>query len=138
MLGVMTRTSKKFIIMTVVIAVLLGVAAATGSLLLRRDPVVRQYTAQGFQMVDGCNGGAANGARAEVYSLQERLEDFADSPTVDTNMIARLKRALAIAKEMEQVLRDDCARRGHRETHPWKTNWATIKEALTASEKLYR
>jgi hypothetical protein len=104
---------------------------------LGRKLVVREYQAQGFQMVDGCNGGAANGAHAEVYTLQRRLEDFADSPDLDTNVIVQLKSALAIAQEKERVLSDDCARRGHCGTHPWKTNWAIINEAMTASEKLY-
>jgi hypothetical protein len=99
--------------------------------------IVREYRAQGFQMVDGCNGGAANGARAEVYMLQQRLEDFADSPEADTNKIIQLKSVLAVAQEKERILREDCARRGHCETYPWKTNWVRIKDALTASEELY-
>lgn len=100
-----------------------------------RSPIEREYRAQGFEMVKGCNGGAANGARGQILTLQQRLEDFPDS--TDTNIIIQIKNALAVAQEKHRVLSDDCARRGHCETYPWNTNWAVIKEALAASERLY-
>ena len=133
------RIVKKLVIAVLAVASVgaLIVAVRLNSMSHRRAAAVREYEAQGFQMVKFCNGSAANGAHGEVYAIQERLEDFADSPGVDTNVIVQLKNALAIAKEKERVLSDDCARRGHCHTYPWKTNWAIIKEALTASEKLY-
>ncbi|MGZ4971400.1 MAG: hypothetical protein ACXWDN_01470 [Limisphaerales bacterium] len=96
---------------------------------------MRDYKAKGFQMVDGCNGGAAVGADGQVHTIEQRLEQFGDSTNRD--IIVLLQNALVIAKEKARVLDNDCSKRGHRENHPWNTNWATIKEALTASEKLY-
>ena len=130
----MTRISKKFafVAAAVVAATLLAFAAGRGWLLLRQSSVVRAYEAQGFQMVNGCNGSAAVGADFQVYTIQQRLEEFAKSPVRDTNLIVRLQSALVIAQEKAQVLSGDCRRRGHRENHPWKTNWATINQALTA------
>ncbi len=86
-------------------------------------------------MIDGCNGGAANGASASIHTLNQLLEVFADDPEVETNLIARLKNALPIAQEMEGVLRKDCAKRGHCDTYPWRTNWAVVRDAITAAYK---
>jgi hypothetical protein len=123
-------------ILTIAMAAIVAVGAlAIGLLSYRRSAAVREYEAQGFQMVEGCNGGAAVHADGQVLMIEQYLKGFAYSPTKDTNLVARLQSALVVAQEKARVLSEDCSRRGHRETHPWKTNWATIKQALTAFEK---
>lgn len=119
-----------------VTAGVLTLAALVGVSLHRRNVAVREYQAQGFEMVEGCNGAAASQADLQVYAMKHQLEEFADSPGGDTNLIAQLQNALVLAQEKARVLGEDCRRRGHCGTHPWKTNWITIKQALTASEKL--
>jgi hypothetical protein len=104
----------------------------------RRTLIEMEYRAQGFQMVNGCNGGAANMATFDVFTLQQELNDVSDAPGVNTNLIVQLRNALVISQEKARVLSDDCTRRGHRETYPWKTNWAIVKEALTASRKVHQ
>jgi hypothetical protein len=126
------------VLLSVLLFPILGFPAGIGSFLLGRSLVEREYEAQGFRMVVGCNGGAANAAAGEVHTLQQRLAEFADSPGADTNVIVQLRNAYVIAQEKARVLSDDCGRRGHCETYPWKTNWAAIKQALTASERLYQ
>jgi hypothetical protein len=123
-----------------------GIIAGAGILCLvglvfvpsRRNLIEIGYRAEGFQMLSGCNGGAANGAMFDVFTLQQELKESADVPGVNTNVIVQLRNALVIAQEMERVLRDDCAKRGHRHTYPWKTNWVVVKQALDASKKLYQ
>ena len=105
-----------------------------------RSLVEKEYQAQGFQMVKGlkgCNVVEAGDASAQVYKLQERLIGFAHHRKEATNVIIQLKSAIAIAREKERVLNDDLDRRGDCDTYPWKTNWAMIEEAVTASDKLY-
>src|SRR5687768_6888531 len=80
----------------------------------RRTLIEMRYRAQGFQMVRGCNGGAAVEASGQVLTLKQELDEFADAPGVNTNIIAQLRNALVIAEDKERVLSDDCARRGHR------------------------
>jgi hypothetical protein len=126
------------ILLSVLLVPILGFPVGIGSALLGRELVRIEYRAQGLEMVDGCNGGAAVEADGQVYAIEQRLHDFADSPGVDTNAIVQLQAALVIAQEKARILSDDCARRGHRDSHPWKTNWAAIKQALTDSEKLCR
>ena len=106
------------------------VAVRIGPLLYRRAAAVREYEAQGFQMVEGCNGGAAVQANGQVLMLKQYLEEFSDS----SNLVAQLRSALVVAQEKVQVLDGDCRRRGHCDTYPWKTNWAVIKQALAAVE----
>jgi len=89
-------------------------------------------------MVRGCNGGAAIQAAGEVLTLQQELDEFADVTGVKTNVIVQLRDALVIAQEKARVLSEDCRRRGHRESYPWKTNWVVVNQALTASKKLYQ
>ncbi len=125
------------VLLSILLLPIMGFPVGIGSMLLSRVLVARAYRAQGLQMVDGCNGGAAVEADGQVYSIQQRLEEFAGSPGVDTNVIVQLQSALVIAQEEARILSDDCARRGHCDTYPWKTNWMAIKQALSASEKLY-
>jgi hypothetical protein len=124
----------KTLMIAVAAAVAVG-ALAIGLLSHRRSTAVREYEAQGFQMVQGCNGGAAVRADGQVMMIKQYLEDLTYPPVKDTNMVAQLQSALVAAQEKARVLSEDCRRRGHRETHPWKTNWVTIKQALTAFEK---
>jgi hypothetical protein len=126
------RPLKKFIIVVAVVAIgVLAVAVRAGSLSYRRAAAVREYRAQGFQMVEGCNGGAAVQADGQVLMIKQYLEEFLDS----TNMIAQLQTALVVAQEKARVLSEDCRRRGHCDTYPWTTNWTVIKQTLTAVEK---
>ena len=94
------------------------------------------YKARGFKLVDGCNGGAANEAVGQVHTIELRLEALADSKLTNSNVNVRLQEAYTLAQEKARILRDDCRMRGHRENKPWKTNWITIRQALTASEEL--
>jgi hypothetical protein len=98
---------------------------------------VQEYEAQGLQMVEGCNGGAAVGAQGQVHTINQLLEDFADASERETNIVVQLQSALVIAQEKLRILGDDCRRRGHRDTHPWKTNWATIDQTLADAWKKY-
>jgi hypothetical protein len=131
------RTVKKLIIVVVAVVTIgaLAVAIRIGSLSYRRATAVREYEARGFQMVEGCNGGAAVQADGQVLMLKQYLEDIAYPPVEDTNIVAQLQKALVVAQEKAQVLSEDCSRRGHCESHPWTTNWAVIKQALAAVEK---
>jgi hypothetical protein len=131
------RIVKTLVILAVAVAAVgvLALAVRSGSLSQRRELAAREYKAQGFQMVDGCNGGAAVEAAGQVFTIKQYLEDFTDSPAKDTNIIVQLQTALVIAQEKAKVLNDDCRRRGHCDTCPWKTNWATIKKALAGAEK---
>lgn len=130
------RIVKKLgiVVVAVVAVVTLAVAAKLSSLSHRRNLAVREYEAQGFQMVEGCNGGAAVQADGQVYMIKQSLEEFSDYTAGDTNVIIQLQNALVVAQEKARVLSEDCRRRGHCDTYPWKTNWAIIKEALRASE----
>lgn len=131
------RVVRRFLIVVVAVAgvAALAVAARVGLFSHRRNVAVREYEAQGFQMIEGCNGGAAVQADVQVYMIKQYLEEFSDATTKDSNVIAQLQSALVVAHEMQQVLSEDCRKRGHCDTYPWKTNWTTIKQTLTAVEK---
>ena len=124
------------IVVAAVVAVgVLAVAVRIGPLLYHRAVAEREYAAQGLQMVQGCNGGAAVQADGQVMMIKQYLEEFSYSPAKDTNMVAQLQNALVVAQEEARVLSDDCGKRGHCESHPWKTNWIVVSQALTAFEK---
>ena len=112
-----------------------GLPALIGSFVVGRSLVEWEYKAQGIHMVDGCNGGAANQAYFEIHTLEQRLAELTNSPNADTNVVVQLQKAYLIAEEKERFLSDDCRRRGHCDAFPWKTNWGTIKQALTASDE---
>ena len=125
-----------FVVMAAVVAVVvLAVAVRIGSLSYHRSVAVREYAVQGLQMVQGCNGGAAVQADGQVMMIKQYLEELTYPPVKETNMVAQLKNALAVAQEEARVLSDDCRRRGHCESHPWTTNWVVVSQALTAFEK---
>ncbi len=128
------HTVKKLVIVVVAVVALgaLALAATLGPVSYRRAAAVREYRAQGFQMVEGCNGGAAVQADGQVLTIKQYLEEFTDWPT---NIIGQLQGALLTAQEKARVLSDDCRRRGHCDNFPWKTNWATIKQALAAADR---
>ena len=113
----------------------LAVAVRIGSLSYHRSVAVREYAAQGLQMVQGCNGGAAVQADGQVMMIKQYLGELTYPPVKDTNMVAQLQNALAVAQDEARVLSDDCRRRGHCESHPWTTNWVVVSQALTAFEK---
>ena len=131
------RTVKRLVIVVVAVVAVgaLAVAAWLGSVSHRRAVAVREYEAQGFQMVEFCNGGAAGDADTQVRTIKEYLEDFSGDTVKDTNMIAQLQRALVVAQEKATILSEDCRRRGHCHTYPYKTNWAIIQTALKDAEK---
>ena len=99
------------------------------------NEILRQTAVSQKAAIHVSNGGAAVQADSQVMMIKQYLEDLTYPPVKDTNMVAQLQSALVVAREKARVLSEDCRRRGHRETHPWKTNWATIKQALTAFEK---
>ena len=125
-----------FVVMAAVVAVVvLAVAVRIGSLSYHRSVAVREYAVQGLQMVQGCNGGAAVQADGQVMMIKQYLEELTYPPVKNTNMVAQLQNALAVAQDEARVLSDDCRRRGHCESHPWTTNWVVVSQALTAFEK---
>ena len=136
--GVLTKRGRPgmAVLLSVLLFPILGFPAAIGSQRMGRRLLERKYEAQGFQMVVGCNGGAAHSADGQVRTIKERLAMFANSPDVNTNVIVQLQSAYVVAQERARIMREDCGWRGHCETFPWKTNWATIKQALTASDKM--
>ena len=101
---------------------------------LSRDWVERQYRAQGLELVPGCNLAAASRADIEIYQMNDRLEELTNRPSADPAQFNRLHQAMPIALERARILGDDCRKRGHRDSHLWKTNWVAIKQALAASE----
>ena len=124
------------IVVAAVVAVgVLAIAVRSGPLLYRRAVVEKEYATQGLQMVEGCNGGAAVHADGQVMMIKQYLEMLADSPTKDTNIVFQLQSALVVAQEKARVLDGDCRKRGHCDSHPWKTNWIVVSQALTAFEK---
>ena len=123
------------VVAAVVVVGVLAVAIRIGSLSYHRSVAAREYAAQGLQMVEGCNGGAAVQADGQVMMIKQYLEELTYPPVKETNMVAQLKNALTVAQEQARVLSDDCRRRGHCESHSWKTNWVVISQALTAFEK---
>ena len=134
------RKLKQFFggVTAVLVIAVFALAALMGVLSLRQSSAVRDYRAQGFEMVKGCNGGAAVQADGQVIMIEQHLEEFGASPDADTNIVTQLRSALVVAREKARVLSEDCRRRGHRETYPWKTDWNTVNQALAAAEKLYR
>ena len=123
------------VVAAVVAVVVLAVAVRIGSLSYHRSAAVREYAAQGLQMVRGCNGGAANQAERQVMMIKQYLEQLTYPPVKDTNLVAQLQSALVVAQEKVRVLDDDCRKRGHCESHLWSTNWAVVNQALAAFEK---
>lgn len=126
------------VLLSLLLFPILGFPALIGSILLGRSVVEWEYKVEGFQMVDGCNGAEANRAYFEVHTLEERLAELTNAPSTDNNLIVQLQKVYATAQEKRRVLSDDCARRYHCDTHPWKTNWATIDQALAASERVHQ
>jgi hypothetical protein len=86
------RVVKKLVIAVAAVGVVgaLAIAAWLGPVLYRRAAAVREYRAQGFQMVEGCNGGAAVQADGQVLMIQQYLEQFSDS----SNLVAQLQGTL--------------------------------------------
>ena len=135
--SVLTKRGHPFlgILLSLLFVPIFGYPSTIASIVLGRILVERRYTAQGFQMIEGCNGGAANQADDQVRTIERRLQDFKGISNVGTNKIVQLQKAYVIAQEKALVLRNDCRNRGHRHTKPWKTNWATINQVLTATEE---
>ena len=132
----MRIVKASLIVVATVLAIgVLTVAVRIGPLLYQRAVAQREYAAQGLQMVQGCNGGAAVQADGQVMMIKQHLEELTYSPVKDTNMVAQLQSALAVAQKKAQVLSEDCRRRGHCESYPWKTNWIVVSQALTAFDK---
>lgn len=122
-------------LMSIVLVFLLWIPVAFGSRLISRTVETRAYQAQGYIMVIGCNGGAAGEASGQIHTIKQDLEILIGDNNTNTQLIAELQRILPIAEEKERVLSADCGKRGHRETYPWKTNWAEIRRVIKASEE---
>ncbi|MGZ5527848.1 MAG: hypothetical protein ACXWJB_04180 [Limisphaerales bacterium] len=121
-------------VLSAILVILAGVPGGTLSILLSKYMADRDYSKNGFQIVEGCNGAAANSAENDVYQLQRAMDQLNDSR--NTNILLQLKAAQMLAKEKANVLDADCRKRGHRENHPWKTNWSGIKQTLAAADKI--
>jgi hypothetical protein len=126
------------VVLSLFLVPVLGIPAVIVSIPYSRSLIEWQYLAQGFELVHGCNGGAANGAEFDVYKLQERLADLTGTPRAGKNEIAQLQEALALAQEKARVLNDDCGRRGHCDTKPWRASWSRIRQVIDASEEVAR
>ena len=88
------------IVLAAVVAVgVLTVAVRIGSVSYHRSVAARAYAAQGMQMVQGCNGGAANQAEGQIMMIKQYLEDLTYPPVKDTNMVAQLQSALVVAQQ---------------------------------------
>jgi hypothetical protein len=122
------------VLLSVLLVPALGYPAMACAALLRRAVLESRYQAEGYRMLEGCNGGAANQADFEVDAFERLLPEFKDTPNVDTNLVQEVQRGYVLAQEKARVLSDDCRFRGHRSTRPWKTNWAEIKHILAAAE----
>jgi hypothetical protein len=127
------------VLLCLVLLPALGYPIAISSFLLDRTLADCNYMAHGFQMVSGCNGAAANSAEFEIHELDERLEQLAGTPGVDTNVIIKLRILRPVVQEKVTVLDEDCATRGHCEDHPWKTNWSGTRKTLDlADQELFK
>ena len=114
----------------------IALSVIKGSSLSSHTFVKWKYKAEGLELVHGCNALAANMASFDVSILRERLAKLKDSPNTDSNQIVRVENAYATAQDKARILSDDCKRRGHRENHPWKSNWDTIKQVSAASRQV--
>jgi hypothetical protein len=135
--GVLFRQERPILAVSLSLALvpLLGLPVTVGSAAFGEAMADWRYRTQGFRLVEGCNGGAASEAHGQVYTLKQLLAELADTPNASTNEVAHLKTILVLAQEKERVLSDDCRWRGHRDTHPWKTNWSGIRRELKAAEE---
>jgi hypothetical protein len=95
----------------------------------------REYAAQGLQLAQGCNAAAANQAEFDLYAIDDRLAELTNAPDVDTKVVVQLRAARVVAEAAVRFTNDDCRRRGHRDSHPWKTNWTAVKIALEAADR---
>ncbi len=137
--GVLIRHNRPIqaALLSMLLFPVLGFPVATASMVVGRALADWRYRTQGVRMVEGCNGGAASQADSEVYALRRLLVELADAPNADTNEIAHLEEILQLAQDKARVLSDDCRWRGHRDSHPWRTNWSTIRRELKAAEERY-
>lgn len=113
----------------------LGLVVAVGSLVLSRIFTEWEYRSAGVQLVLGCNLAAASQADIDLYMLNDRLKEMTNSPGSDSNKVALIRKIIPLAEDRAKILGMDCGRRGHRDEHLWKTNWAAIKIALDATEE---
>ncbi len=130
------RAGKRVVAILVSIALptLVGIPGMSIAIAFSKFESAMEYRAKGFQLVSGCNGGADNSATFELKQLDDYIERLGDAK--NTNLLAQLQSVRVIAKEKAKVLNADCGKRGHREDHPWKTNWVGIKKTLAAAEKV--
>ena len=127
------------VVISFVLVPALGFPVAIGARMIGSALVEWKYSNQGFQVVEGCNGGASIQADFEVHDVQRLLGELAETPNADTDGITQLQKILVLAQEKARVLGDDCRWRGHRDTHPWKTNWATCRRDIEAAQqRIYR
>ena len=114
---------------------IMGIPIGLCSSLISRQLEEWRYERHGIQLVQGCNLAAANTAEFDIYALNNRLSELTNSPVANSNKISLIQNVLPQAQERARILDEDCAWRGHRDSHPWKTNWIAIKQALAASEE---
>lgn len=122
------------VILSLLLVPIMGIPIGLSSSLISRQLEEWKYERHGIQLVQGCNLAAANTAEFDIYALTNRLNKLTAFPVANSNKISLIKNAIPLAQERVRLLDEDCAWRGHRDSHPWKTNWIAIKKALTASE----
>lgn len=110
-------------------------SAGVGLHVLGRNLVEREYASQGLQLMQGCNAAAANQAEFRLFAIDDRLAELTNAPDVNAQQILQLRAARIVAQEAARVTSEDCRRRGHCDSHPWKTNWAAVKLALEDSDR---
>ena len=126
------------VLLSLLLVPILGVPAGIASFVLSLSLVEWEYKTRGLQIVYGCNALVAETAYFDEFMVNERLTELTNSPHADTSQMTRLREAYATAQERVRILNEDCRRRGHCNSHLWKTNWVTIKEALAANDRGWR
>lgn len=122
-------------LLTLLLVPILGIPIGIGSIWISRCLAEWNYKTHGVVMVEGCNAAAANNAAFEADALVQRLAALSNNPAANSNQLAQLRDARALAQEQARFLDNDCFKRGHCENHPWKTNWAVISKTLTNFEE---
>ena len=106
----------------VVAGITLALVAAwfvlVGRFHLKRWQVERSYEAAGYTMQPGCNGGWANQAMFNLWSVSNKIEEARQAPVPDTNELSRLQQEYVTAQKELAFREEDCRKRGHAGTIP--------------------
>lgn len=97
-----------------------------------------QYLLRGLHVRHGCNAGAYHAAGNDIRLVERLLEWHNCEAPSDTNLVMQLQTALRLAREERDVIDEDCRRRFHCHTHPWKAEWNVIRPTIESGEKRVR